>query len=272
MKLNTFIVAICLILVSGCALSRDVVYLDDRIDAVEKKMSKQKNSGEDAAKEIRAEYAKLNNRLDRFADQIRRIDGSLEENLFSQEKSKSSSDMITKEIERLDLLISQLSRRIEHLEAYVGYNEKSSTRPSSSAPVADKSASDGSDSGSAAETKLYNSALDALDKDDMKGARDGFSKMLELYPNSSQADNAQFWIGESYYREKWYQKAILEYQKVIENYPKGNKVPGAYLKQGLAFFELGEAENAKLILNELLKKFPVSSEADIAKKKLASTP
>lgn len=268
MKINTFIVACCLILSSGCALSRDVVYLDDRIDAVEKKISRQKSSEQDTAKAIRGEYAKLNNRLDRFADQIRRIDGSLEENLYTEEKNRNASDVVKKEIERIDLLISQLARRIEHVESYVGYDGKATKPP----VLHEQPVADGSEVSSAAETKLYNNALNALDKDDMKGARDGFSKMLELYPKSPQADNAQFWIGESYYREKWFQKAILEYQKVIENYPKGNKVPGAYLKQGLAFFELGEDDNAKLILSELLKKFPGSSEADIAKKKLASTP
>ena len=40
--------------------------------------------------------------------------------------------------------------------------------------------------------------------------------MLKRFPQSDQADNAQFWIGETYYRENWYEKAILEYQKVIE--------------------------------------------------------
>ena len=75
-------------------------------------------------------------------------------------------------------------------------------------------------------------------------------------------------LGETYYQEKWYPKAILEYQKVIENYPKGNKVSAAYLKQALSFSEMGEAGNAKLILRQLIKKFPNSSEASIAKKKL----
>ena len=58
---------------------------------------------------------------------------------------------------------------------------------------------------------------------------------MEKYPKSNSADNAQFWIGEIYYREKWYEKAILEYQKVIENYPQGNKISAALLKQGLHF-------------------------------------
>jgi TolA-binding protein len=76
-----------------------------------------------------------------------------------------------------------------------------------------------------------------------------------------------FWIGEIYYKEQWYQKAILEYQKVIENYPDGNKAPAAYFKQALAFEKLGEKDNSQLIISELLKKFPDSKEAELAKKR-----
>ena len=106
--------------------------------------------------------------------------------------------------------------------------------------------------------------MSALDK-----ARQGFAQLIKSYPNSTNADNAQFWIGKSYYREKWYEKAILEYQTVLDKYPKGNKVPAAMLKQGLAFLQLGDKSNARLILQELEKKYPKTNEARIAKRKLA---
>ena len=88
------------------------------------------------------------------------------------------------------------------------------------------------------------------------------------FPDSPQANSAQFWVGETYYREKWFEKAILEYQKVVENYPKGNKLPAALLKQGFAFSNLGDNANARLILESLIQKYPDSSEAGIAAKKL----
>jgi tol-pal system protein YbgF len=93
---------------------------------------------------------------------------------------------------------------------------------------------------------------------------------LEKFSDSDRADNARFWIGEIYFAEQWYERAILEYEKVIKNYPDGNKVAGAYLKQGFSFEKIGENANARLILNELLEKFPDSNEAKIAKKKLAN--
>jgi TolA-binding protein len=68
--------------------------------------------------------------------------------------------------------------------------------------------------------------------------------------------------------ETWYEKAILEYQKVLEQYPDSNKTAAARLKQGYAFAELGEHANARLILNELITRYPDSREAGFAKEKL----
>ena len=44
----------------------------------------------------------------------------------------------------------------------------------------------------------------------------------------------------------------------------------ALLKQGLSFLNIGEANNARLVLKELVAKHPDSSEAGIAKQKLES--
>jgi tol-pal system protein YbgF len=115
---------------------------------------------------------------------------------------------------------------------------------------------------------IYKPAKGAFDAGKNEEARRGFAKLIEKFPKSQHADNAQFWIGETYYQEKWFEKAILEYQKVIENYPKGNKVPAALLKQGLAFQKIGDTANARLILKELIKKYPQTSEGSIAKQKL----
>ena len=75
-------------------------------------------------------------------------------------------------------------------------------------------------------------------------------------------------IHEIYYREKWFEKAILEYQKLIEKYPKCKKAPAALLKQGLAFQKIGDNASSRLILEELVNKYSKSSEAKIALEKL----
>ena len=108
----------------------------------------------------------------------------------------------------------------------------------------------------ASEEELYNRAKLAFDQGNTAAARKGFEELLQQYPNSQSADNAQFWIGETFFREKAYEKSILEYQKVIEKYPKGNKLPSSLLKQGMAFMSLGDKVNSRLIFEELVRKHP----------------
>jgi len=91
---------------------------------------------------------------------------------------------------------------------------------------------------------------------------------LKKHPQSELADNAQYWIGESYYALKKFDQAILEYDAVRRKYPSGNKVPAALLKQGFAFAELGDKVDARLILQELIARYPQSKEAVMAKQKV----
>ncbi|MBU3932046.1 MAG: tol-pal system protein YbgF, partial [Proteobacteria bacterium] len=115
---------------------------------------------------------------------------------------------------------------------------------------------------------LYAAAYDLFKQGKYDKAREEFENFLKLYPDTELSDNAQFWIGECYYFDKNYEKAIVEYEKVSKNFPEGNKVPYALLKQGLSFLKLGDKASAKLLLQQVVKDFPNTSQARIARTKL----
>lgn len=117
--------------------------------------------------------------------------------------------------------------------------------------------------------KAYEESYNLFKEKKYKEARDGFNRFIKDFPKSDLADNAQFWIGETYYAEKDFEGAILAYEIVIKNYPQSEKLPGAMLKQGMAFLELGDKKTAKVIFERLIEKFPDSKEAEVAKKKKA---
>jgi tol-pal system protein YbgF len=105
---------------------------------------------------------------------------------------------------------------------------------------------------------------------DYRGAIAQFKRFLRKYPKSNFADNAQYWVGESYYALKEFDQAILEFDVVRRKYPNGDKVPAALLKQGYAFAELGDRVDARLILQEVIDRYPKSREAQKAKSKVDS--
>jgi tol-pal system protein YbgF len=115
---------------------------------------------------------------------------------------------------------------------------------------------------------LYRDAYETFQKGDLEGARRKFEAFLKQYPNTELSDNAQFWIGETYYLKKDFEKAILEYEKAIAKYPEGDKIPAALFKQALAFLELGDKTNARSLLKRVIERYPHSEQAEMAKKKL----
>jgi tol-pal system protein YbgF len=93
---------------------------------------------------------------------------------------------------------------------------------------------------------------------------------LRKYPDSPLSDNAQYWIGECYYAQRDFNNAILAYYDVTRRYPKGDRVCAAMLKQGLAFAELGDAADARIVLERLIQSHPDCEEAAQARAKLSA--
>jgi tol-pal system protein YbgF len=210
-------------------------------------------------------YAELNATVEELRREIQIVKGKVEEVEHSIQKGRPN---VSAGPQAEDSRVSQLEDRILQLEQYMDLESPVAGKKPPVVAIPEKTAPPESAKKDLSETELYNTSKQALDRGEFEASRASFADFLKRFPNSANADNAQFWIGESYYREKWYEKAIMEYQKVIETYPDGNKIPSALLKQGLSFFNLNEKANARLILKEIIKKYPTSNEAKIAKDKL----
>ena len=96
----------------------------------------------------------------------------------------------------------------------------------------------------------------------------GFDMYLRTFPRSDLADEAQFYIGECNYADGKNQEAVQAYNQVITNYPRGQSVAPAYYKRGLAFERLGQADRARESFDAVIKSFPDSDAARLAKQNL----
>lgn len=97
-------------------------------------------------------------------------------------------------------------------------------------------------------------------------ARKKSRNFLREYPSSRRSHDATFMIADSYYREGLYEEAVIEYQEFIYKYSGDQRVPLAYLRQGLSFIELDKIEQARLFLKTLIDEYPDSKESDVARK------
>lgn len=115
----------------------------------------------------------------------------------------------------------------------------------------------------------YRTAWQALSGQQYDKAIQQFRTFQRRNSTSEMADDAQYWIGESYFTRRDYNRAILEFNDVLK-YRKGDKVPAALLRQAEAFVEIGDKTDARLILQKLLNDYPNSFQAKDARERLQS--
>jgi tol-pal system protein YbgF len=95
-----------------------------------------------------------------------------------------------------------------------------------------------------------------------------FAEYIKYYSNSDLAGNAQFYLADIEYRQGNFEAAARDYDKVLEQYPGGNKAAAAQLKKGYSLLELGQREAGIRELKSLIGRYPRSIEASQARDRL----
>ena len=253
---------------TGCATTQD-------LQQVQRNVQEEKNRTaltqreipqlKESIQNIQRNQAELDAKTDRIKIEIQNLQGKIDEIKFHAEKTSSDAMAMREELsstlKEADEKFLALRKDLDALKASV---------PTQPRPVPEQPKPEGTPAASDVNNPedLYNAAFNKMKSGDYEDARVEFKEFLKAHPRHELADNALFWIGESYYREKRYEEAVLDYEEVVKKYPKENKVPDAMLKEGLAFYELGKAKEAKFVLKKLIDKFPKSEQAKIAKGKI----
>jgi tol-pal system protein YbgF len=96
----------------------------------------------------------------------------------------------------------------------------------------------------------------------------GLAAFIKDFPKSERAVDAQVGIGNSYLLAGKNDKAIEAYDMAIRSYPKGNAIPEAYYKKGLALRDLKQIEAARAAFEYVTTTYPDSHEATLASQRL----
>jgi TolA-binding protein len=97
----------------------------------------------------------------------------------------------------------------------------------------------------------YQSALDDVYNRQYVKAISQFRELLRLRDTDNLADNAQYWIGESYYALGNFEQAVAEFEKVFA-FENNNKADDAQFMIGMAYVKLGDPVSAQIELQNLL--------------------
>ncbi len=118
------------------------------------------------------------------------------------------------------------------------------------------------------EKNAYTSAYLALKSGRYDEASQAFKTLLLKHPQGEYADQASYWLGESYFAQQKMKEAIKAFKSVANNYPDSAKHPAALLKLASAYQETGHKGDAKAVLQRLIREHSGSNAAGQARSRL----
>ncbi|HVF16489.1 MAG TPA: tol-pal system protein YbgF [Steroidobacteraceae bacterium] len=114
----------------------------------------------------------------------------------------------------------------------------------------------------------YQAAFDLLKDGKYPEATAAFKQFMTTFPDSVLADNAWYWLGESYYVTKQYPDALRSFRTVVDKYPASRKMPDALLKIGYCNYELKNFAEARTALNQVVQQYADTTAARLASQRI----
>jgi len=164
--------------------------------------------------------------------------------------------------ERQRELYADLDARIQGLESKLQAHGAVSVMEGGNLPPGQLPVPGGSDRDN------YQAAFELLKEQRYEPAAQAFKQFLKTYPDSELADNAQYWLAESYYVTQKFEQALSSFQTVINDYPRSRKVPDALLKMGYCNYELKRWDAARSALSKVQAEYPETTAARLAGQRL----
>ena len=105
----------------------------------------------------------------------------------------------------------------------------------------------------------YDYALSLMLKEqDFAQAESALRAFLSINPTDGLAENAYYWLGETFYVRKSYQDAAFAFAEGFQKFPIGNKAPDSLLKLGMSLDRLEKRREACTAYSRLLSTFPMA--------------
>lgn len=172
-------------------------------------------------------------RLGEYGEMIREMNGKVENIEYRLNTLEKKLDGFNKDIEL----------RFEQFKRQISTATPAPQAKKNSAPAAKNTAINKAPTGTKPQ-ELYEKALRNLKDNQLTKAETEFSQFLNSFPKDVLAGNAQYWLGEVYYKQQNFAKAAVAFKEGYSKYPEGTKGPDCLLKLGLSMKALNKKEDA----------------------------
>jgi tol-pal system protein YbgF len=236
---------------AGCVSSSDIDSLGSQVGDVQRQVLQLQQQSPDKAS--------VSNLQEQVAQQMEAL-------LRSEADMQVKLDELSRQIDQLQANLEDTNYRLSQLSQQIAATnqELKSFRP---APAPADPAVGGAPF--AGDPKvLYQTAYNDYLRGSYEIAIRAFQQYLEAFPETDLADNAVYWIGESYYRQGRFREAVEQFDAVLDRYPRSDKAASAILKKGYSHLQLGENNPGVAQLQRVIREHATSDEADLARQRL----
>jgi tol-pal system protein YbgF len=187
-----------------------------------------------------------------LVDTRRELDQQRDVLLSTRATTGSTTQQVYEQMERLDTRLDETLRRFNEVARHSG----------PAVPVTGSSPDP---------QQLYDQATADLTQGRYGLALQELRDFVRRFPSSDLADDAQYGIGECFFARSSFDSAAVEYARVGADWPQGDRVPASLYKLALSQDGMGQKEASKRTLQDLVKRFPQSGEAQLARAKLGAS-
>ena len=198
-------------------------------------------------------------------------------------------DVVRERVDDSNVRITSLSQEVEALRLAIPTMMTPATGPTDPAAVGAGAAAAGEPAAPAGATvpavpapatpvvpaatglspqRLYDTAWADYTAGQWDLAIEGFTTYIRTFPRNDAADNAQYYIGESYYSDGRFGEAVEAFTRVISGYPKSDVLPNAYYKRGLVHERLNQPDRARESYELAVKSFADTDAGRLARQRL----
>ena len=268
MKLNKTVAVLALVILvsaastSTFAVSKEIIQLQTQVQTLADQMSRMQQSFDERMGIMR-------NLIEQSTDSVNKLSTNLDAVTKTLQQQSSDTqgrmDQLSGQVQSLHDSLDEVRARLtkigQQLDAASAGGQSISGQSAAAVPPPTPAQAPPPDI-------LYNNALRDYNAGRYDLASQQFNDYLKYYGTTDLAGNSQFYLAEIEYRQGNFEKAVKSYDRVLEQFPSGNKAPASQLKKGYALLELGQRDAGIRELNSLVQRYPRSIEATQARDRL----
>lgn len=258
---------VALLATGACFATReDVRLLQNEMETMRANAARADSTRERQINDVIATLGVVHDSLGLMGGRLMKMQGDIRSDLYS----------MGQQLIQIQELTGQSQRRIQELRASLEVRgqeiqqQQQQPQPTAPIPGTGGAAATTPAPGTPGPNQMFQLALDQLRRGSSGAARTALQTLLQQYPTSDIAPEAQFYLGEAYRAEGNAAAADSAYAVVVQKYPDSPRAPTAMYKRALYMEQQGNMTAARAMLNDLMKKYPRSDEAALARDHLRS--